>query len=110
MAEYKAGDRVRVTQTLEGVISEVDHNVIYLIDGKGILLGVVLGDAWAVEVLEPEYEKGAMYVDADGGFYAYWPNERGDETPWAEPGSHHHLRLGVPMRPLRKLVPEGGSE
>jgi hypothetical protein len=59
-----------------------------------------------VKVIEPEYEPGALYLDAEGNVWRrevhakgwlYMPNFSGSSL------SYPHNR---PVRPLRKLVPE----
>jgi hypothetical protein len=104
VSEYKIGDRVRITRTWEGVAKEIVGGTILLDSGRRPLVD---DDNVTVEVLEPEYENGVLYVDAVGAFYVYWPGVGSLKRPWFEPGNENALRAFVPVRPLRKLVPEG---
>ena len=67
-----------------------------------------------VELLEPEYVHGAMYQDAQGGFWSfdqfYFGSERTDDSAaWFSPGDTSPYNFDVPVRPLTRLVPESGD-
>lgn len=107
MSKFKEGDRVVFSG--EGVVDRVDR---YYTDAKEKVYVRRDGDGRtnifgpeSLMLIEPEYEDGAMYVDNEGSFFAYWPH-RGAKTPWVEPGSHASVHFDDPVRPLRKLVPE----
>lgn len=62
---------------------------------------------------EPEYEPGAVYLDADGTVWQYTPDRPENQgtswadCPWLKPGSAGAYSLNTPKRPLRRLVAEG---
>lgn len=55
---------------------------------------------------EPEYEPGEIYQDA-GGVQFYRLCEFEDGRPWLDIEADEAVRHATPVRPLRKLVPEG---
>ena len=109
MTDCKVGDRVRATWTKEGVVKRIIDTpecCIEFEDGIHVYPHSYHGAPMTIEVLEPEYEAGAMYVDADGDFFAYCPANDKDH-PWLSPGTGIGYGPKFPSRPLRKLVPEG---
>jgi hypothetical protein len=60
---------------------------------------------------EPEYEPGEIYEDDQGdAYHRLAPGPGNGQWTWTK--CHTGLRVGdgVPVRPLRKLVPEGSQE
>lgn len=105
MSDFKVGDKVHVE--FDGVVEEVSQI------GRGDepwRVGVGMGNnyrAWPtldkVNLIEPVYEVGNVYVDNDGELFY-----RVDETDWPWRSVPYWDRYGeiYPTRPLRKLVPE----
>src|SRR5487761_1469723 len=88
----KPGDRVRITY--EGEVTQSAGGSIAL---KGLPTGAMylnLAGASSLEVIEPEYEVGAMYVTPEGDFFAYWPEES-PNFPWFEPGGKYGNSSGA---------------
>ena len=115
MTDYKIGDRVRFVQEWKGVIKNIvlaPDPYVEFETGRRIYTGSWVQDgesALSVEVIEPEYESGAMYVDADGDYFCYLPDHDIEMGPWYSPGSDMGYGDSYLPRPLRKLVPEGGK-
>jgi hypothetical protein len=99
----KSGDRIRITRVAEGTITAISPT------------GFTLDNGWryntthhshrydtTVEVLEPAFERSAVYIDADGDFFLRCGSP---DDPWM---SFDGVSYGenYPTRPLRKLVPE----
>lgn len=103
MPVIKAGDRVRVTRTVEGVVQSVYrasaglHTKITLTNG----MTYVLGGNTQIEVLEPEYEVGNVYKDRYGN---HWLRSAAGWYAFGESALRPH---DAPPRPLVKLVEEG---
>jgi hypothetical protein len=104
MTEYEKGTRLRVI--VEGVYQGLNpyssglHSLSNELGGVPHMINL---DYAQVQSLEPAYEVGQAYIDADNRVFI-----RGDDSalPWVDEAgdweSDHY-----PSRPLRKLVPEG---
>lgn len=107
MSEYKVNDRVRVTLVIEGKLVFENGVVMHIDQGNGHTRVVRKGNL-TVEVLEPEYEADALYMDAYGSIYIRQDPEHA-MNPWRDLDG-----VGYPdrfvHRPLRKLVPEDSHE
>jgi hypothetical protein len=103
MSDYKIGDRVRYE--FEGEIIDIpdyEDRVVVKSDGG---VGVRVNPSRLTRV-EPEYEKGAVYIDAEGLiFYRFLVPLAG--APWRDVKAGGVRFEHYPTRPLRKLVPEG---
>lgn len=62
---------------------------------------------WIVLNKREHYVPGEVYVDARGGYFSYREH---DSFPWRSTIDGEVFVDCVPVRPLRKLVPEGGPE
>lgn len=105
MPTFRKGDRVRVE--FEAVVTEpVDEDDDVRLQGDATTQYGSWVKASALTLVEPEYEEGEMYVDADGDFF-YYSRALGTEgAPWFAPGDQDGHRRTFPTAPLRKLVPE----
>lgn len=105
MPEYSEGDRVRVT--IEGTVRNLDSDGCFtLVDRNGSCNAFFpRGDGSRVEALDPEYEVGAVYVDADRDVFV---RRADDDYPWRDQHGDTFSE-SYPARPLRKLVPEPGG-
>jgi hypothetical protein len=102
VTEFKKGDRVKVEfEAVDETPVNASGRYLRLPNGKV----VVSSEGMKITLIEPEYEDGAMYIDAVGDLYAYWPASNGTDFPWVEPGYATPLAFEMPVRPLRKLVP-----
>ena len=102
---FKAGDRVCVQfdGTVRNDVSEHEAPRVMVESGLD-------GDRYtryslpvsAVKLIEPTYQVGALYMDADGGVFM---RISASAFPWRD---FHGGAFadGYPPRPLRKLVPE----
>jgi hypothetical protein len=116
VSKLKAGDRIRVTIAHEGTVKrtyDAPESIVEFTDGRRIYLDGVMGVTPTVEVIEPDYEVGQVYIDADGDvFYRF--SKVGSAS--ACTGAWREMSTGLvrsehyPERPLRKLVPEGEGE
>ena len=70
----------------------------------GVITSLHLDDV-EIEVIEPEYVEGEMYVDSLGRYFKCLTGQGGAKF-WTRPGSGVGHPLGFPARPLRHLVPE----
>lgn len=111
MSKFNEGDRVRVEY--EGVVTNVrrgPHSGRTIIttrrEGDDRAVGVY---AEYVTVIEPVYEKGAVYQDAAGELY-YRLSRTNPVVPWRHVGTGQVRTEDHPVRPLRKLVPEPGFD
>ena len=56
---------------------------------------------------DSDYEEGEVYADPEGNKWHFGRAE-GDGSPyWLRPGIQGPFEVGIPRRPLRRLVPEG---
>ena len=54
-----------------------------------------------------QYEPGAVYEDPEGNKWIF-DRALGDDSPrWLRPGLEGPFEVGIPRRPLRRLVPQG---
>jgi hypothetical protein len=101
MTTFKKGDRVKVE--FEAVYKEPYGELSAWLDvGAGSNYLVPLR---SLTLVEPEYEEGEMYVDAEGHYFAYFSGAN-HLYPWFAPGSMRGRAPGYPKRPLTKLVAE----
>ena len=106
-AKPKPGERWRVT--LEGVVEDVERGttrVVFLAPGSAPVVydHAARGDWERLPDPEPEWEFGAVVVDANG---TYW--YRNDEAHWVGFGSDLAYFDHHPARPLRRLVEEDSA-
>lgn len=59
---------------------------------------------------EPEYEHGAVYIDAKGEIFRRVESSTGGRGHWRSFGSVLSIPFDYPKRPLRKLVPESDDD
>lgn len=112
LSELKPGTKVRVTY--EGVVAPTVATVL----GKPALCVVSSGvthyyspDGEAglmVELIEPDYEMGAVYQDAEGDVYVYDLEGSGHKV-WYTAGIGCSIPFAQPVRPLTRLVPEASG-
>lgn len=107
MIEYKVGDRVRITRTWEGTITAKGRATpsVALNGGSFIGLNDRPDSMVSVEVLEPEYVVGEVYIDADNDPFIRRPDT---QKPWRSPDGQI-WRDGYPTRPLRLFAAEPGD-
>ena len=106
MTDFKICDRVKVEfETRVGSPSPA-HKGRSTTDDEGRTF--FLPDKY-LTLIEPEYEAGEMYVDADGDYFCYLP-EWDEDMPWYAVGHDIGYRDSALPRPLRKLVPEGEAK
>jgi hypothetical protein len=105
MTEPKAGDRVRVSY--EATYEESETDSVKVRDGEGRAHFYYPRANVTIEVIEPAYEPGEVYQDANGlkylrlkGRNLTWRPIDASSIRWADVGHDY------PRRPLRKLVPE----
>jgi hypothetical protein len=110
VSEYKVGDRVRITFVHEGTVRRAHNSpesVIEFTDGRHVFLDGAFGSEPTVEVIEPEYEVGSVYMDAMGETYYRLSSSTTTSSSWRSASTGVVRRHSWPHRPLRKLVPEG---
>lgn len=110
MSGLQKGDKVRVC--FEGEVRSVYPaqtgstcwDVIVQVSGDGGAADTFVRSEH-VSVIEPAYEEGSAYIDADGDIFVYWPDVN-QARPWFAPGESAPAGDSYPTRPLRKLVAE----
>lgn len=111
-SQVKGGDEVVVTYRAK--VSEKYYpssstiGICVEMIGNGKQLRLVYPDIDNVELVEPVYVYGGIYLDADG---AVWMYERtsGSWGAWSTPGSTVLSAFDVPARPLVRMLPEKSS-
>ncbi len=105
LSDLKAGQRFRMTGefTVKSAIGELlraDQDGVEYVFGRS-------SKTFEVELIEPNYVHGSMYLAADG---EHWQFENaGSYLRWYSPGDTTTYDFDVPARPLRRLVPEASD-
>ena len=95
MRGVEAGKRYRISREVEVTTVETVGGATWVSESGGLLL---IAERYEWEELEPKYEQGGYYIDAEGDVY----QRRADEAwPWR--GGSTNWEEDVPLRPLRKL-------
>lgn len=107
MNNVQKGDEVVVT--FRGTVAEVGTYGFDLRAGapSSLVTHMVVphsDPAFEVKVVEPEYEQDAVYRSAAGFDYQY--RLANSERPWFSLRTLTYCARNIPVRPLRKLVPE----
>jgi len=102
---YKIGDLVRVTRVWEGAITAIGSESIIWLDHRIAAIGNRHDSTCTVEVLEPAYEVGAVYIDADDDVLVRRADTR---KPWRDTYGETYSE-SYATRPLRKFVAEPGE-
>lgn len=106
---FSVGTKVRVRfegevvkdDVLDGLhVPEVSAGFVRVKDALGTV-HLIWGYSRNIETIEPEYEPGEHYIDANGNVYKRVLIGRG----WWIAGSTRLVAHAEPTRPLRKLVP-----
>ena len=97
---YGKGDRVKVT--IEGLLNDVAGEHVRL-NGQWLHLPKSARIEVTRRRQDVPFENGAVYVDALGDVYVFNASVKG----WLQPGWAQFVRYNAPIRPLRRLTPEG---
>lgn len=107
--QVRAGDHVKVTHALEGVVRSrnKDRVDIVLPNGESALLART-APVWerVIERIEPEYVKGGIYMSASDLLYIYDPKDAPSslrERPWKLANSSDRREFDYPKRPMTRL-------
>jgi hypothetical protein len=108
----KKGDRIRVSDegtvtSVTGTTSARSRLMVKRDDGTTFFVGINPSFKPRIEILEPVYVVGGVYMDHDGDVYRYNGTANADAV-WTEfstnyDGGEEDWRDGYPARPLRRL-------
>ena len=108
----RKGDRIRVSDegTVTGVSGVAPGRTRLMVkreDGSTFFVGINPGFKAQIEILEPVYVIGGVYMDTDNDIYRY-NGTSNPEAVWTEfssnyDGGEEDWREGYPSRPLRRL-------
>lgn len=105
MPDFKIGDRIKVS--FEGEVHSVDSAGNVFVKSQDDYTQRFYAPSAStghitVEVIEPEYEHGAIYMDADGDVFRWTAT---DNFPWKSFAGDRFPR-DYPTKPIQKMVPE----
>jgi hypothetical protein len=101
---YRKGDKVRVT--IEGIIYDTSDGLnrgAYIHDDNGKMSWIASDTAIVVELIEPNYERGAVYKDALGVAYRFLEGTTPEDSKWQRFGRAGEVDFDRPKRPLEKI-------
>lgn len=112
VSQVKPGDEVTVTYRAKVSSIQPSSGGCHLYvkaEGRDVLRLLYLGDTDTVELTEPEYVSGGVYIDAWNHVYEY-DDITMSRPVWYRPGDSSTYNYDAPVRPLTRMLPEGSRD